>query len=146
MDQSDEKPTARTESPTTAEINIDDVPTITGDDPELDDLGDPLGDTVDEPIVGLAIAPLARSSAGPARAAKPTDGGLNRYTLMTFFKNVSPTIHCGALDPETSITKNAPIHVDCEIGCSWKSAGLIVQFRPPPKDIDTETLVAQGYK
>lgn len=54
---------------------------------------------------------LAELVMAPARFAKPTAGGLYRYTEYTFFNAVSPTIHCtGELDGRAWM-KAAPVHM-----------------------------------
>lgn len=60
-------------------------------------------------------------------------------------RNVSPTIHLGAELPVES-TKNAPRHVVLVNLDSWKSAGLMLQLREPPKLRLTLTDVSQAAK
>lgn len=100
-----------------------------------------------EPKVGVGTAKLRSPSMALAvldKLAKPTEGGVNRKTVYTFFKNVSPTIQGGVmLFVLSGSSKNAPRHW-VEVTCSsLKSEGLTVQVFPP-KAIVTVTSVSQG--
>jgi hypothetical protein len=102
--------------------------------------------TATEPTVGLGAGPstpFIASARGDSRA-KPTDGGLARNTEYTFLRNVSPTIHGGAL-PLVSNWKNAPRQrsLDGDTRPRRKSAGEIGHDRPP-KAMLTSTAVEQG--
>jgi len=58
-------------------------------------------------------------------------------------RKVSPTIQDGAELPLCS-SKNAPRQVSLVNFVSWKSTGLIVQLRFPPKEMVTLTEVSQA--
>jgi len=71
-----------------------------------------------------------------ASCAKPTAGGLERKTVYTFLRNVSPTIHSGVpgvgltLEPAV-ISKMAPRQSPLLTGPRFRSARLIGHAGPP---------------
>lgn len=108
--------------------------------------GTPVPVTVAEPIVpeGVPDEPPALLDS----CAKPTDAGLARKTLYTFFKNVSPTTQLGLpfpLDTEDprSSTKIPPMHMLFSITPRFMSSGLMGHAEPP-NAMDTLTVVEHG--
>jgi len=118
---------------------------------------------VEDPAVSLEV-PVAKEpkvDPGPTTApdppaardnsANPTDGGEDRKTVYTFFRNVSPMIQVGtsagtALLVPRLRSKIAPRHNGLRpllICPALKSTGLIGHDFPP-KDIDTVTSTLQG--
>jgi hypothetical protein len=106
-------------------------------------LPEPVTLALTEPIVGVGTPPAStKLCAFDASAAKPTEAGLARKTLYTFFRNVSPTIHAGELLFEV-YSKIAPRHCPFESSVSLKSAGEMDQLLPP-KERATLTVVEQA--
>lgn len=95
--------------------------------------------------LGVPEPPAAADS-----CANPIDGGLDRKTEYTFFKNVSPTTQLGFPSPPTMVlpserSKIAPRHCElpCVTGPRFISA-MLIGHTLPPKDRVTSTLVVQG--